>query len=105
MDGRANTSAENGKKGGRPKGFSAIQAEKTREYIAHRIAEEQEPIVNALIDKAKTGDVPAFKELMDRGFGKVRETMDITTDGEKIVFIPAELHGKRGLAQSPGDDS
>ena len=42
----AHIARENGKKGGRPKGTNAIQAEKAREYLIKRVTEELEPIVS-----------------------------------------------------------
>ena len=38
--------------------------------------------------RAKAGDVKATQLLLDRGFGKVKESLDITTDGEKINQQP-----------------
>lgn len=82
---------------GRPKGFAALAAERTRAKVAEMVELEIVPMTEAQIEKAKKGDTQAFKELMDRGFGKVKEQMDITTDGDKIVFVPAELLGKHGV--------
>ena len=45
---------------------------------------EAEAIIEAMKRKAKSGDVKATQLLLDRGFGKVKESLDITTDGEKI---------------------
>ena len=45
---------------------------------------EAEAIIDAMKRKAKSGDVKATQLLLDRGFGKVKESLDITTDGEKI---------------------
>lgn len=66
-------SRENGKKGGRPKGEASILAERARIRIAQRITEEIEPLVDAQLEKAKKGDTQAFKELLDRGYGKPKE--------------------------------
>ena len=46
---------------------------------------EIEPIAKALITKAKTGDVPAIKELFDRAWGKAPQQTDITSEGKAIV--------------------
>lgn len=105
MDKRSITSAANGKKGGRPKGFSAIQAEKTREYVARQIKKYEKPLIKAMIDEViDKHNVQAFKELMDRGLGKVKEHVDVTTDGDKIVFLPSELYGKRNTSSSSKSD-
>jgi hypothetical protein len=49
------------------------------------------PVTEALISKAKTGDVPAIKELFDRAFGKAPQAVT-GPDGEKldvgVVFLP-----------------
>lgn len=49
---------------------------------------EAEEIINALKRQAKAGNVKASQLLLDRGFGKVKESLDITTDGEKINQAP-----------------
>lgn len=41
-------------------------------------------ILEAMRRKANSGDVKAAQLLLDRGWGKVKEHVDITTDGEKI---------------------
>lgn len=70
------TSAENGKKGGRPKGYAAIEAEKAREYIAKRVSEELEPIISKAIEQAQAGDSNARKDLLDRAYGKPKEVVE-----------------------------
>jgi hypothetical protein len=45
----------------------------------------------ALIKKARNGDVQAYKELMDSGFGKLIQGFDHTTDGDKIANGPFEV--------------
>ena len=49
---------------------------------------EAEAIIEALKRQAKAGNVKASQLLLDRGFGKVKESLDITTDGEKINQAP-----------------
>ena len=49
---------------------------------------EAEAIIDAMKKKAKAGDVKATQLLLDRGVGKVKESLDITTDGEKINQQP-----------------
>ena len=49
---------------------------------------EAEQILEALKRQAKAGNVKASQLLLDRGFGKVKESIDITTDGEKINQAP-----------------
>jgi uncharacterized protein YyaL (SSP411 family) len=45
---------------------------------------EAEQILEALKRQAKAGNVKASQLLLDRGWGKIKESLDITTDGEKI---------------------
>jgi hypothetical protein len=45
---------------------------------------EVELIIDALKKKAKTGDVKSAQLLMDRGYGKVKEQIDITTNEESL---------------------
>lgn len=42
-------------------------------------------ILEALRRKAKSGDVKAAQLLLDRGYGKAKESLDITTNGENIT--------------------
>jgi hypothetical protein len=50
---------------------------------------EAEAIIDAMKKRAKQGDVKATQLLLDRGFGKVKESLDITTDCEKINNKPS----------------
>jgi hypothetical protein len=43
-----------------------------------------EQIIDAMRRKANSGDVKAANLLLERGWGKVKEHVDITTDGEKL---------------------
>jgi hypothetical protein len=80
MDGRAFTSAANGRQGGRPK----LEATKLREALIKEAEARAEPLAKVLMDKAMTGDVPAIKEMMDRAIGKALQQMDHTTNGESL---------------------
>lgn len=71
-----------GKRGGagRPKGSvggNTIAAQEFRTYVIKRIIKERKLLVDALMKKAKKGDVRAIKELFDRGFGKAVESIKI----------------------------
>jgi hypothetical protein len=69
---------------GRKKGYPAIQAEEARRVFSERIMREIGPIADALISKAKGGDVGAVKELFDRAFGKSYQSVDVTTNGKDL---------------------
>ena len=69
----------NGKKGGRPKGSkgkSRLLADQALEYIRKRVTAELEPIMNKALEQAKTGDSAARKDIMDRAYGKAKETVE-----------------------------
>lgn len=74
-------SRENGKKGGRPKGYAAIEAERARNLICERLAVELPPILDKAVEQAKQGDYKAREWLADRGYGKATQFM-MTKDGE-----------------------
>lgn len=82
MDGRAdNGGAREG--AGRPK----LEATKLREALI-RIAEEKaEPLAQALMEKALTGDVPALKEAMDRTIGKVVDQVKLTAEINIVMDV------------------
>lgn len=62
---------------GRKKGFSAKTAEEARKVLAEMVVQEIGPIGEALIARAKNGEVAAIKELFDRAFGKALQTARI----------------------------
>lgn len=91
---------QSGNPKGRPKGT------RNRSTIVQQWLESSEVIINpltgkkqrlqqsdimtlALIKKARKGDVQAFKELMDSGYGKTLTSVDVTTQGEKLNPIPS----------------
>lgn len=46
-----------------------------------------------IMQKARSGDLPAYKEIMDRLEGKAAQSVDVTSDGEKIsnmIYMPAK---------------
>ena len=69
--------------------------------------EIQDMMVLALINKALKGDVNAFKELMDSGYGKLLSSTDITTKGEKIeVSDPfAQIRKNHGIETDEETDT
>jgi hypothetical protein len=77
-------SRENGKKGGRPKGYAALEAEQARILVAKKLAEFFEPIVDMAIEQAITGDSVARAWLVDRAYGRPAQSVDHTTLGKEI---------------------
>ena len=84
------------KLGGRPKG-SRNRSTIVREWLEALYTKTnpisgkpeklsiQDHMVISLIGKALKGDVPAFKELMDSGHGKIIDGLDVTSKGESII--------------------
>lgn len=84
MDKRTKTSAENGKKGGRPMSYATLRAQAAKEYISGEVEKSLAPIVAKAINDAILGDNSARAWLSDRGWGKAVETIVTENeDGEK----------------------
>jgi hypothetical protein len=73
-----NASRENGKKGGRPKGFAALEAERQRIFIAEKLEKQFSPIVSKAIELAKKGDRHAREWLTTQAYGKVPEHLTVS---------------------------
>ena len=86
-DGRSKTSAENGKKGGRPKGYAALQAEQSRIMLCEQLEKNWLPIVKKAIEQAKSGDKAAREWLADRGYGRVPQSLTLEGNPEKPIPI------------------
>lgn len=86
-------SQQNGRKGGRPKGAKAthtIEAERGKAELVRMYLENVRPINQALIDKAKAGDIAAIKELHDRVHGKALQAIT-GPDGGPIKLDAVEI--------------
>jgi hypothetical protein len=88
---------------GNPKGRPKLPD--ISEAIAKVLADKKEgmtaleAVLIALRNRAIKGDVRAAQELMDRAYGKSKQQMDITTQGEPITKYTIEIiDGKH-----PGD--
>ena len=73
-------SRENGRKGGRKKGYKAIAAEKAREYLVKRIAQELDPIITEILNAAKKGDTKAIEYVLNQLVGKPKESVEHSGD-------------------------
>lgn len=73
---------------GRPKDSKEKQTlvkEQALLRLRELVLKEIDPVTEALIAKAKTGDVPAIKELFDRAFGKAPQAIT-DADGASLVL-------------------
>lgn len=61
---------------GRKKGFSALEAEKAREFIAQKLSENLGPIVDIAIKQAMNGEHKAREWLTDRSYGKSQQYIE-----------------------------
>lgn len=61
------------------------------------IYEETSTIVQAMVEHAKEGPFQHASYLLDRGFGKAKQQIDVESGGQPIVFMPAALITKFGL--------
>src|SRR3989344_9292846 len=100
---------------GRKQGFAAKNAEDARRILSERIAQEIAPISEALISRAKKGDIRAIHELFDRAWGRapqattgslsqepvsivvIRERDSSLSQYKDSLQIPEELAIKNGL--------
>lgn len=88
------TSRINGKKGGRPTGAVSLTtrtAMEAKAWFAQQVHDNIEPIFRALVAKAAEGDVAAIRELLDRGWGKAIQQVDVTSKGEQIAAVTPEV--------------
>lgn len=65
--------------------IAKLLSEKSGDYTA------LDAILKALFKRALSGDVRAAQELLDRGFGKSQQLVDMTTNGEKINTFKIEV--------------
>jgi len=80
---------------GNPKGRPPMPD--LKEALTKLLSEQQngttalEAILKALFKRALSGDVRAAQELLDRGFGKSQQLIDVTTQGEQINHFTYEV--------------
>lgn len=88
---------KNAKLGGRPKGYAALEAERQRAEVAHRLVTEFTPIVTKAIEQAKGGDKSARDWLSDFAYGKPTQRTELTAADGKDLF-PSEQDKKIAAA-------
>ncbi len=82
---------------GKPKGAKAshtLEAQELKKRLIERFQGDADDIYKALIDKAKTGDIQAIKELLDRVWGKSPQQIDTPDIKEAIEIIFDEAFKK-----------
>lgn len=83
---------------GRKKGSKAshtLQAEAGRAFVVATIARHLKPLLAAMVEKAKEGNVQAFSELMDRGWGRPAQAMELTgKDGQQLAITLVKYGGE-----------
>lgn len=78
---------------GRKKGFSAKSAEEARRILSEMVMREINPIGEALITKAKNGEIPAIKELFDRTWGRAPQSINLDAYFEEEKILTPEDKG------------
>ncbi len=68
------------KLGGRTKATHTINAEAAKAYIVDRVTKELGPLMDIAIAQAKEGDVASRKDLLDRAYGRPKETVEVEGD-------------------------
>ncbi len=84
---------------GRKKGFAAKSSEEARKLFAEMTMREIQPIAQALIIKAKNGDVAAAKELFDRSWGKAVQATEISGP-RGTPILPPPIMSLANLSES-----
>lgn len=90
MSASAEIARENGKKGGRPKGVknaATLSAEQAKQRLIDAYIAKADPINQALLAKAESGDIQAIKELHDRVYGKPNQAVDVKAELEVTHII------------------
>ena len=87
---------QSGNPNGRPKKLPELD-----KLMAEVLGEEKDgitaakAILNMLRGKAAKGDIKAAQLLLDRAYGKAKQNIDITTQGEKVT-VPTIIFTKDG---------
>lgn len=67
------------------KASHTLTTEQGRAYLIARVHAELEPIVTKAIEQAKAGDQATRKDLLDRAWGRPKETLEV--QGEMKLMI------------------
>lgn len=75
-----------------------LAAQEIRRYLIEEVIREMRPIIKALIKKAKEGDVPALREVLERTLGRVKDQYD-TNEESKAQELKKIQDGVRELIE------
>jgi len=87
---------KNGQKGGQMGGRPKLFASKLREALIRKAEENADALADVLYSKAIEGDLPAIKEMIDRGIGKAIQAVDVTSNGKDLPTPIISLHAVSG---------
>ena len=74
-----------------------LDKKKAEKIMNDLIYAETTTIVQAMVDQAKEGSFQHASYLIDRGFGKAKQQVDIESGGQPIIFMPTALISKFAL--------
>lgn len=86
-DARSETSAENGRKGGRPLSASTINRQLAREYISQQVKDSLATIVTVAISQAIKGEAEARKWLSEYAWGKPAINLGVDEEGQPVTSV------------------
>lgn len=76
---------------GRPVGAKSkktLEREALKDYIFSEVKKNQKEIVEALLKRAKKGEIAAIRELLDRAVGKVKDEVEMSSnEKEPVTFV------------------
>lgn len=78
----------NNHKGGRPKGSvgtSTLYGIELRKLIVEEVRKNEAPFVKGLVKLAVTGNVQAYKEILERVIGKETDKIEVQTPMSEIL--------------------
>ena len=82
---------------GKKKGSKAshtLQAQEFKKLLIQEVLKEQRPIIKALIKRAKSGDMFAMREVLDRVIGKVTDKLELEAGDNLLGILKKELSKK-----------
>jgi hypothetical protein len=74
-----------------------LDKKKAEQAMEKAIYENVSGIVSSMVAEANNGSYQHASYLLDRAFGKAKQSLDIESQGQPIVFMPASLVAKFAL--------